>query len=393
MNNENIVNQNAVENTNVQTNVTEEPQKKSKKPKQPLLIVGIALVAIILVLIIIGFALGFGKDSNSPSNIVKNYINALIEEDYEKAFSYILLPEKAFVDSTDYFEYVKTQSYFSTIRDQKIKSVKEDYTSETETEYKLALKNSSGTITNYKVHLEKNYNDEWKIVEKDLYITDWSVIIPANTKLYINNKEVSRDYINNVEGLNDEYLIPAISSSKKMFKLENSIQSKEVSITPLSSNSGEKIYLELKDKELLSKALTFLKDTWNSMYADYINGVDVSEVASKYFVEDMDVSEVDNYYTKAFNALTEGSSGYKYVNYLLIEAVPIDNTDNYVISNDTITLNFAYKLSWSWTFTNDYREMANFTKIRLRIDDDSFKIYEVPDAKFFSYSNEFTKKY
>lgn len=392
MNSENVINQNSVGNTSIQNN-TPEIQKKSGKTKKPLVIVGITLVAIILVLIIIGFALGLGEDTNSPSSVIKNYINALIEQDYEKAFSYILLPEKAFVDSNDYFEYVKKQTYFDTLRTQKIKSVKEDYTSETETEYKLVLKDSSGTTTNYKVHLEKNYNDEWKIVEKDLYITDWSIIIPANTKLYINNKEVSRDYINNTEGLNEEYLIPAISSSKKLFKLENSLQDKEVPITPLSSNSGEKIYLELKDKELLSKALTYIKDTWNLMYTDYINGVDVSDVASKYFVEDMSIEEVETYYTKAFDSLTKGTSGYKYVNYVLIEAVPIDNTDNYVISANTITLNFAYKLSWSWTFTNDYREMANFTKIRLRVDGDSFKIYEVPETDFFSYASEFTKKY
>ena len=58
-----------------------------------------------------------------------------------------------------------------------------------------------------------------------------------------------------------------------------------------------------------------------------------------------------------------------------------------------IALNFGYKLTYSWTFTNDIREMTRYSKISLKVDGDSFKIKEVLDADLFSYSNQYTKDY
>lgn len=392
--NQQDLNQNNQSNINQKIETTQtsfvKPQKKSKKT---LFIGGIVLgilISIILVLILM-----LGGSSNNPAKIAKKYVNALISQKYDEAFGYVFLPENAFVDSNDYFEHIKTRPYFSTIRTQKIESISEDYTTDQESEYKVSVKNPDNTITNYKIHFKKNYNNEWKIVENNLYIDNWEIIIPGNTKFYINEKEVSRTYIKKLFGVKEKYIIPAISSNKKNFKFENSLQTKEFEYTPTGGNSGEEIYFELTDNNLKNKAYEYIKTTWNSIYTDYINGVNVSDVAKKYFVEGMDINLVEEYYTKSFDSLTRGSSGYKYINYSLIEVVDRKNADNYIISDDVITLNFGYKLTWQWSFSmaNEMREMTRFSKIRLKIDGDSFKIFEVPDTDFFSESNQFISQY
>ena len=61
-----------------------------------------------------------------------------------------------------------------------------------------------------------------------------------------------------------KYIIPDISAVKKKFVLDNPLQKKTTEITPLSSNSGEKIYIELNNQELVNKAHDYIKKTWNA---------------------------------------------------------------------------------------------------------------------------------
>lgn len=136
----------------------------------------------------------------------------------------------------------------------------------------------------------------------------------------------------------------------------------------------------------------YIKKTWNDMYKDYVEGIDVSTAADKYFYDGISIEEVELHYKKGFENMTKGSSGYKTTDYELIEVVD-GKKENYVISSDIIKLNFGYKLTWVWTLNKDKRSMTNYSEICLKIDGDSFKIYKVTDEDLFSYSNDFTNKY
>ena len=109
-----------------------------------------------------------------------------------------------------------------------------------------------------------------------------------------------------------------------------------MNITPMSSNSGEVILIELTNTELVNKAHNFIKNTWNSMYKDYLGNVNVSDVANKYFVSSMSIDDVNTYYKNSFDAITKGSSGYKYENYNMADVIVNPNVSNYVINDDTI---------------------------------------------------------
>ena len=162
--------------------------------------------------------------------------------------------------------------------------------------------------------------------------------------------------------------------------------------TPLLSNNGKKYEIILNNQELVDKAYSYVKDTWNQMYASYIAKENVSDVASKYFDSSVDINNIDLYYTQAFSQLVSGNEK----DHKMLEVVSREDGPNKVLASDLIQLNFGYKLSWLYDYTysaDDLREMTRYSKMILKYDGSSFKIYDVQDTKLFSYSNQFTDDY
>lgn len=366
-----------------------------KKSNSKLIIIIVAIVAVI------GLGLGafflFGKggnkiNNNNPENVAKSYVKAAISKDYTTAFSLIYLPEGAFVTTNDYSNYIQNKDFFLNIVDSKIESVTETLKSETDAKYDIVIKDKEDKSATLSLTLICKDNN-WKVLEKDLYVENWKVIIPKNTKLLIDGTEVSENYKTTID-LKDTYTLPAIAKSKKTFKLDNPIQSKELELTPLADNSGDEIKIELTDSALTESAFKFIKDTWNTLYAEYNKGTDVSNV-QKYFSNNIDIETINKYYKTAFDSITKGSSGYKYENYNLESVIDNPNYENYVSSDEVISLNFGYKLTWNWTFSwsNEMRTMTRYSSIRLKKTADSFEIYEITDSKLFTYASQYTKDF
>ena len=107
----------------------------------------------------------------------------------------------------------------------------------------------------------------------------------------------------------------------------------------------------------------------------------------------MGVETVKKYYIDAFNALPDPFMSYSNKDYVMT-ATTNGNDSSYVLSDDIITINFGYGLNWNRASDNgkytEAKDMTRYSKIRLKIDGESFKIYEVPDVKLFSYSNSYT---
>ena len=375
------------------------PKKKSNA--------GIIILIIFLLLLVVGGVAAFfiffkGGSISGPKGVAKNYVKNIIDKNYQKNYDLVYLPENNFVDEKQYLNYLDDRD-FSTIEDAKITSVSQTYKNDSEVRYIIQTKNKSGIITKNLLTLKLDYKKKWKVIEDDLYVSNWRIIIPKGTKLYFNDKLASEKLIiesSSIGNLEIMYQIPALAKEKYEVKLINDLGTTTKEITPVSSNNGEKIYMELTNTELINRAYEYIKNTWSEMYNAYNSSTNVSDVYNKYVDSDtLDVDSFNTIYT-SFKTLIDNQSYLTNKDFKITEIVNREFDDdvfsNYIIDNDKITLNFGYRLNWTqeWNFSgSESKEMTRYSKLRLKVVGDSFKIYEIPDTKLFSFSNYFTRDY
>ena len=362
------------------------PQTK-KKSKLPV------IIALLLVLAAIGggayyffFSGNFG--GSKTNNLAKKYINNLINKKYEANYDLVFIPEDAYVTKNDYLDYAQKQTKYADISKKKIVEVNEVLLTLEDGKYEVVLKDDKEVESKVTVEIKK-VDSDWKVVENSFFIKNWAMIIPKNTALYIDETKVDEKNIvedSTLAKTNVKYVISAITSTKKQIRLENPLQTKELEVTPLTTNSGDTYKIELNDTELVNKALTYVKDTWNNIYADYIAKTDISDVKTKYFDESVDINLINAAYKDGLDAISAGSSGYKYVNYNVVDIATIEDKPCYASSDKVITLNFKYKMTYNWEFSYDssLRVVKRIASIKVIIDGDSFKIYDINDEKLFS---------
>lgn len=370
-----------------------------KKNNKLLLIIIIAIISILIIGSVLFFCI-LNKNKlagqvsfSNPESISKDYIKSILEKDYQRALNYVYTEDNSCnscITAEDYKNYLEKKDNF--ILSGKIQKVESNISGNSAT-CTVYLKTEDKETQIITVYLKK-HNNNWFIEEKGLYLKDWSIQVPGDSNLYINETLVDKKYISGSSGNFDVYTIPAIAPEVKLFKVVTDIAETEKEITPTVQNDNYKMEVIIKNEELISRALNFVKDTWNTMYKEYINGSDVS-VVKKFFDDSMDINQINSYYKSSFDSLTKGSSGYKYINYNMISIKKRDNENMYVSKNDVITLNFGYTLTWNWDFSmaNELRTMKRWSNIRLKIVGDSFKIYDVTDTKLFSYSNQYTNDF
>ncbi len=381
----------------VQSNVNNVPPVNTTKKTPIGLFIGIGAGVLVLIVVILLLVLkpfgGGGGSLSGPKGVVEKYVNNLIVKGYGENFALVSIPENHFVETTDYVEFAQKKSDYQGLDGFKVKTIQELSLEETKGMYTVILTNESEMIKNISVNVE-NVNG-WKVVEDNLFIKDWSIIVPKGTKVTIGGKEVPESLlVDDATSKNTvKYNIPAITSTKKTIVLNNPLQTMTVEETPLSANSGKKYEMILNNQELVDKAYAYIKDTWNQMYTSYVGKENVSDVASKYFDSSVDINNVDVYYNQSLGKIGDKSEK----DFKILEVIAREEKPNYVLTDELIQLNFGYKLSWIYAPTysskENPKEMTRYSKIVLKYDGSSFKIYDVLDSKLFSYANYFTNDY
>lgn len=381
----------------VQPNMNNVPPVNTTKKTPIGLFIGIGagvlvLIAVILLLVLKPFG-GGGGALSGPKGVVEKYVNNLIVKGYGENFALVSIPENHFVETSDYVEFAQKKSDYQGLDGFKVKTIQELSLEETKGMYTVILTNESEMIKNISINVE-NVNG-WKVVEDNLFIKDWSIIVPKGTKVTIGGKEVPQTLLmDDATSKNTvKYNIPAITSTKKTIVLNNPLQSMTVEETPLSANSGKKYEMVLNNQEIVDKAYAYIKDTWNQMYTSYVGKENVSDVASKYFDSSVDINNVDVYYNQSLGKIGDNSEK----DFKILEVIAREGSPNYVLTDELIQLNFGYKLSWiyapSYSSKENPKEMTRYSKIILKYDGSSFKIYDVLDTRLFSYANYFTSDY
>ena len=381
---------NTVQNQAPNGEVLEKPKKK--KP--------IALIIILLLVLLAGAGVGayflfFNGNGSSPDKIAKKYIQNLIDKKYDENFDYVYIIDDTFIEKNDYAEFAKTEKKYNEISNKKIDKVEEKLKTETDAKYLVNLTASDKSKSSVEVNL-KYVNDKWKVVEENFYIENWEFKAIKGSTVTINGKEVPRTYLEEDLTLvyTEKYRIPAITPTEKTIVAKNNLGETSEQFTPSLDDDIKTFNFALSNTEVVNKAFEYIKNTWNGMYEDMKNNVEISEIKNKYFDESVDIEKVTIYYNDLKSQLK-----YSDKNHLMVEVIPRPNSENAVYGNDLIGLNFGYKITWSYTtgFVSTNHHMTRYSNIMLKLDGDindgSFKIYNVTDEYLFSYVNSFTHQY
>ena len=388
-------------------NVNQSNSNEGKKKNNSLLFI---IIGCIIFTGIVGFCLykfvfnkGEGllnkKDYASTSANVSEtesvaiaYTNLLIQKNYADAMKLVYMPKNSIITVNDFSEFVQKEEYFAKLTNSKVTSIDEQLKSEKNATYSINLKDN--TDNEYSIVLKLNIEDgKWYIQTDGFYITGWSMYVPGNSKIYIDDVLVDtilREKQNvGDNGLRDYYVIPGIVEGTKKVRIETDIQNYETEFTVLKSNNNSEFNVELKDSELINKAYDKIKNAWNEMYLNYTYKKDVSTV-KKFFADNMDLNQINVYYKQAFDSISGESRVYKNSNFNIVKISNNPNETNYVSANDIITINFGYTLSWLWNFMNETDTMNRYSSIRLKYQDGNFLIYEITDEKLFTWANQYT---
>lgn len=368
----------------------------NNKGNKLLIIVAVLLFCIICFFIYYFFFSSLNKNSieyYNPRSMVEGYVESLINKDYKKAIKYIYLPDNSYVNSKDFEEYIKTKYYYDIIDKMKITNIIE----EEPTLFNIVLNDNKDNTLKISINLIERTINDYRIDESDIYITDYMFSVPKNTNVFIDNYEVRKELLVRTSNDDDIYLIPAIGAFKKTFKLVNKLSTKETDVIPSNSNDIIKFNVELNNDELKDKAYSFIKNMWNNMYSGYSKKDDVSNYM-KYFDESFDESNVKYYYSKSFKKISTGLTSIgKFQNYKITNIVDNLEEPSLIISDELINVSFGYTLSWKWKFNGAdsavKMSMNRYSSIVLKIQDDSFVVYEVPDVGLFNYTSQYTRDF
>ena len=356
----------------------------------------IASVLIIGILISIYF-LNTSKNTNSipynnPKKLATTYVESILSADFSKTLKCMYLPQDTFINKEDVEKYFQDKSFYKDIDNMKIKNIIETGYNN----YQFTLCDKDDNTFKYNVEIVERTKNDYRVNEKDAYFPKFRISVPKNTQVYINNMLVEETYRKSSNEYDDEFVIPGIAKNTKTIKLENKLGTKEYEILADKDNNNLDLTIELKDEELIKKARNFVKDAWNTMYREYVNGSDTSKI--RYLFDEKNTDDtINKYYKNGFNKIKEGTSkSSENINYSISEIVK-GNDDNYILSDDIIDISFGYKLEWKWHVkgykSGVNKNMRRYSGIRLKIVDNTFKIYDILDSGLFTVNNEYMKEF
>ena len=366
------------------------------KGKMRIVLLVIALILLFSIVFGLCYTLFYSSDElkyNNPRDLVKSYVNSLIKEDYSLSYKYINLPYNSFVNKDDYIKYIKNKGYYGELKNyNKIKNIEE----ESALSYLVTLVDKKDNSVKLDISLIERTVNDYRIDESELYVENFKLSVPKGTKVTIDGMVANDEVKSRGDKLTDIYILPAIAVNTKKVILENDLGKKEVDLEITSESKDEKIVMELTDNDMKNKAYNYVKDTWNRMYEDFENEKSLEEI-KKYFDENVSENRIKNYYETGFNRIqTTGTSNSDFRDFDIVDMRDNPSEKNYIETNDIITLNFGYELSWNWYNRSIFLHedhMTRYSSIKLKVVDDSFVIYEVVDSGLFNYASPYTRDY
>ena len=185
----------------------------------------------------------------------------------------------------------------------------------------------------------------YKINVLEMYIEDWKVRVPGNSVLYIDGKEVSKDYFDKKDNLYDVYNIPALIKKDTEIKIVLDGFGEYTETVMIADNAEVENVKFWIDGEEAQDILNGFKDVFNKLAASYGEGKSVSDVLH-FFSDSMDTATIDKIYNDNIgNGLYQGGKNSNIV-MTAIKPNPDENLGIFPRSDKVVVINFGYILNW-----------------------------------------------
>lgn len=358
--------------------------KTPRKPMKKKTIVIISIVSALVVILVVG---GIVLSSNfKPSKIAVNYFVALMNNDTDKIYDYINVPNSEFTTKKMFTEVVDTEK--EDLLNYKIVSEEKStdgLSAQVKISYTLEGDKTPLTTTIYLVKDKKNkllIFDNWKISDgSSLVEEDYDITVYKGATVKLEGVEVPEKYKEeSISQRYDTYVIPAIFKGEydAEVTLKNGLKTKSVlDTTGYDSSLTDFELSENEEKELTSS----IKDYVSKLYKAALEGKSFDDIKKDYEYKGSDLDELEKAY-KSFASSIKNSGLTKYS----LKDVEISrysiNTEGYLY----VTVNTEYDYTVKSYFSDETVDNDDEDTAYLTFDySDGFKLVDMTGlATYFS---------
>lgn len=342
-------------------------EKKPKKDKKPMSKKNKIIISIIIVLCVTLTIVGLILSNNyKPSKVALEYFTALMENDTDKLYDYISVPENEFTTKEMFKKVNDDNDDDDDLLNYKVTSEKisnDGLTAEVEISYTKEDDKTTSTKTIYLVKDKKNkllIFDNWKISNQSSMINeDYTITTIKDATLKLEGVTVDKKYKENSSYNYDTYVIPALfkGTYDVTISLKNGLTTK-TTINVNNSYSSNINDLELSDEDEDNLENT-IKDNINTLYKAAIEKKTFDDVKTSFEYDDADLSDLESSYNSFSNSIN-GLIEYN-VDEVEIEDISI-NSDGYLYVQTKISYKYtAEKYIQDETVSKEDNDIAYLT--------------------------------
>ena len=272
-----------------------QPKKPMKKKTKIIIIVSTVLV---LALIILGIVL---SDSFKPSKVATEYFEALMNNDTNKIYNYIDVPENEFTTKKIFTEVTDSEKEdlvnYQVVSEEKST---DGLSAQVKISYTLEGRQTPLTTTIYLVKDKKNKMlifDNWKISDgSSLVEKDYEITVFKDATVKLEGVEVDKKYKEDSASTRyDTYVIPALFKGDYDVEvtLKNGLSTKsKVEVDNYGTNINT-LELSDKDEKDLEKAI---QEDVNKLYKSAIEQKAFNDIKGDFEYKGSDLSDLEDAY-------------------------------------------------------------------------------------------------
>ena len=357
------------------------------KPKKPLSKKNKIIIVVVVALVLI---LGGGgiilSDNYTPSKVAEGYFVALMNDDTNKLYDYIDIPNNEFT-SKEIFNKVVDNDDKDLVNYQVVgEQVSNDgLSAQVKISYTLEGRQTPLEKTIYLVKDKKNKMlifDNWKISEgSSLLEEDYEITVFKGSTLKLEGVEVSSKYKKDIDTAKyDTYVIPALFKGdyNAQLTLENGLTTEaKIDVSGYSSTINT---FELSDKD--EKSLeNSIKDNVAKLYKSAIDSKSFGDIKKDFEYKDSDLSDLEDAYDSFAKSIKNNELKSYEITDLDIDRLSITE-DGYLY----VTVSLEYKYSVKDYFSEDIVSKSDDDTAYLTFDyDNGFKLVDMTSlATYFS---------
>ncbi|CCY46918.1 putative uncharacterized protein [Firmicutes bacterium CAG:822] len=358
-----------------------------KKPKKPM---KKKTKIIIIVVIVLVFVLGGGglilSNNFKPSKIATEYFEALINNDTDKIYDYINIPENEFTTKEIFKKVVETEDA-DVVNYQMVSEEKssDGLSAQVTFSYTVEGRQNPLTQTIYLVKDKKNkllIFDNWKISDgSSLVEEDYEITTFKDATLKLEGVTVDKKYKKDSDDSDyDTFVIPALFKGEYdvQMTLKNGLTTE--STLDVGGYSSSLNTLELSDKDEKSLENTIKEDV-KKLYDSAIGNKSFSDIKGDFEYKDSDLSDLEDAYGSFARSIQNNEL--KEYNLTSLDVDRISVTDDGYLY---VTVNLEYKYTVKEYFSDDTVSKSDEDTAYLTFDyNDGFKLVDMTSlATYFS---------